>query len=211
MNGIFTFTMTQILKEHIRKAIIKSALQEFARYGYLETNMAGIAKSAGISTGNIYRYFSSKEELFLAAIPISFVKKLLIKLRQRVIAYPIGTSPEAISFDSSYSLLSEELLEFTIANRLETLIILEGANGTPHESFPKLLRSALTKNAIQALNLTKFSDNSEVVFVVIEEIYQNFLKALCAILRQFSDATDIRLAIALYSKYHLAGLTKIAE
>lgn len=44
--------------------IKKAALRIFARNGYSGTRTSQIAAEAGISEGLIYRYFSSKEELF---------------------------------------------------------------------------------------------------------------------------------------------------
>ena len=46
-----------------RAAIIEAALRLFREMGYEATTMRAIAREAGVSTGNAYYYFSSKEEL----------------------------------------------------------------------------------------------------------------------------------------------------
>jgi AcrR family transcriptional regulator len=46
-----------------RAAIIDAALELFRSHGYEATTMRAIAQRAGVSTGNAYYYFSSKEEL----------------------------------------------------------------------------------------------------------------------------------------------------
>jgi AcrR family transcriptional regulator len=46
-----------------RAAIIEAALRLFREIGYEATTMRAIAREAGVSTGNAYYYFSSKEEL----------------------------------------------------------------------------------------------------------------------------------------------------
>jgi AcrR family transcriptional regulator len=46
-----------------RAAIIEAALQLFRETGYEATTMRAIAREAGVSTGNAYYYFGSKEEL----------------------------------------------------------------------------------------------------------------------------------------------------
>jgi AcrR family transcriptional regulator len=46
-----------------RTAIIEAALGLFRERGYDATTMRAIASAAGVSTGNAYYYFSSKEEL----------------------------------------------------------------------------------------------------------------------------------------------------
>lgn len=211
MNDKFIYTMTQFLKDHIRDAIIDAALNEFAQHGFSGASVAGIAARSGISTGNVYRYFSSKAKLFEAAIPNSFVQKLMKKLRKRVDAYPIGTRPEVIPEHSSYLKLSEELLDFTIANRLRVLIVFEGSAGTPYETFTPNLLIELTKKAIHVLKLAKIADNPTIVFALLEDLYRNYLLALGSILRQFSDESDIRSAVRILSAYHLGGLAMIAQ
>jgi AcrR family transcriptional regulator len=54
----------QYLKNEIREKITDAALKEFKEYGYLDANMRRIARRSGITVGNIYRYFKSKDVLF---------------------------------------------------------------------------------------------------------------------------------------------------
>jgi AcrR family transcriptional regulator len=49
--------------QQTRAAIIDAALDLFRSHGYEATTMRAIAQRAGVSTGNAYYYFSSKEEL----------------------------------------------------------------------------------------------------------------------------------------------------
>ena len=47
-----------------REAIIAAAAQAFDAHGYAATTVDEVAAKAGISKGNVYNYFRSKEELF---------------------------------------------------------------------------------------------------------------------------------------------------
>jgi AcrR family transcriptional regulator len=49
----------------VREQIVAGAQRAFAVSGYRATSVPAIAGEAGVSVGLIYRYFSSKEELFL--------------------------------------------------------------------------------------------------------------------------------------------------
>jgi AcrR family transcriptional regulator len=49
--------------EQTRSAITEAALRLFREKGYEATTMRAIAQEAGVSTGNAYYYFGSKEEL----------------------------------------------------------------------------------------------------------------------------------------------------
>ena len=48
-----------------REVILKDALEQFRVKGYSGTTMRDIAKQAGVSVGNAYYYFHSKEEMIL--------------------------------------------------------------------------------------------------------------------------------------------------
>lgn len=49
--------------EETRKRLVATALRLFREQGYDRTTMRAIAKEAGVSTGNAYYYFTSKDEL----------------------------------------------------------------------------------------------------------------------------------------------------
>jgi AcrR family transcriptional regulator len=52
--------------EQTRTLIVQTALRLFRERGYEATTMRAIAKEAGVSVGNAYYYFGSKEELIQA-------------------------------------------------------------------------------------------------------------------------------------------------
>ena len=54
----------QIKKEEVRESIVSSALKEFSEYGFQKASLRRIAEKAGVTKGNIYTYFASKDELF---------------------------------------------------------------------------------------------------------------------------------------------------
>jgi AcrR family transcriptional regulator len=51
-----------------RKAILRAAIDRFARDGFRATSVADIARDAGVSGTLAYAYFPNKEALFLAAV-----------------------------------------------------------------------------------------------------------------------------------------------
>ena len=54
----------QVQKEDIRGRILAVARQQFERKGYSKTSMREIAELSGVGVGNIYNYFTNKDELF---------------------------------------------------------------------------------------------------------------------------------------------------
>ncbi len=51
-----------------RKRILEVAGRLFARYGFADTRMDDVAEEAGLGKGTVYRYFGSKEGLFVEVI-----------------------------------------------------------------------------------------------------------------------------------------------
>lgn len=54
--------------DEIRKKILDEAKESFRQKGYMKTAMRDIAWRVGISAGNIYNYFASKDELLRAVV-----------------------------------------------------------------------------------------------------------------------------------------------
>lgn len=52
------------IREETRQKILSGSLSYFARYGYGNSTVGDLAKYLGIAQGALYRYFSSKAELF---------------------------------------------------------------------------------------------------------------------------------------------------
>ena len=88
-------------KEQRRQLIIAKALELFVTKGFRETKVSDIAKAANMSTGLLFHYFESKEQLYEELIRIGIE----------------GTkSPSKIAYDNPYSYFSnflDMLLKYT--------------------------------------------------------------------------------------------------
>ena len=61
--------MPKVGQEHLdarRQQIVDAARARFAAHGFARTSMADIVAESGLSTGAIYRYFTSKDEIVVA-------------------------------------------------------------------------------------------------------------------------------------------------
>lgn len=74
--------MAQVLKEKVRNKIITAAKEEFFKKGYKDASMRSIAIKSKMTVGNLYRYFSSKEELIVQIVspPMLLLDGLLKKI-----------------------------------------------------------------------------------------------------------------------------------
>lgn len=61
--------MPKVAQAHLdarRQQIVDAARARFADHGFARTSMADIVTASGLSTGAIYRYFTSKDEIVVA-------------------------------------------------------------------------------------------------------------------------------------------------
>ncbi|MEV3932060.1 MULTISPECIES: TetR/AcrR family transcriptional regulator [unclassified Streptomyces] len=61
-----------------RTRILEAARTEFARRGYDKTSIRGIAKEAGVDAALVHHYFGTKDDVFAAAVEVSFEPALVI-------------------------------------------------------------------------------------------------------------------------------------
>ncbi|MBO6117984.1 MAG: TetR/AcrR family transcriptional regulator [Bacteroidales bacterium] len=58
----------QIIKDDIQRTIILKSKDIFLTNGFQKASMRDISASSGVSLGNIYNYFASKDEVFLSVV-----------------------------------------------------------------------------------------------------------------------------------------------
>jgi len=74
---------TEKEKQSIRKKLIETGREHFDRFGVRKTNVADLAREAGIAKGTFYLFFDSKEDLFLT-INEEFDKQLQKEAARRL-------------------------------------------------------------------------------------------------------------------------------
>jgi len=204
--------MAQHLKEDVRERILTAALDVFAGRGYHSATMAEIAEKAGVATGNIYRYFPDKDTLFYTVVPPSFADELLGFLRKRVKAMAGVSDVRTLPPGSAFSIVSEKLLAFCIANRERVIALLDRAQGTRYEDLPTRLVGDMSRLAVQHhRDLGLDVRLTPALRFSLSRIYRNWLSALIEILAASGDDRQIRERVTAFSKYHLAGLKGLFE
>jgi AcrR family transcriptional regulator len=77
--------------------ILKVAARHFARKGFQDTDLDQVADELGVAKGTLYRYFPSKQKLFLAAVDRGMVLlKEFVRARYQHVADPLVRLKKAI-------------------------------------------------------------------------------------------------------------------
>lgn len=145
-------SLMKLLSEDIRKRILDEAMAEFRQKGYLKTSMRDIAQKVGISTGNIYNYFASKDEMFKAVVqPVIYRFYLMLE------------EHHGMEHSDITDMLSEEYLHnvvdeyITLIRKQRTLlgILLFKAQGSSLEHFKEEYTDKATAQVKLWLNKEK--------------------------------------------------------
>jgi AcrR family transcriptional regulator len=204
----------QILKEDLRQRIVHAAARVFAAKGHGGATMAEVAAAAGVSTGNLYRYFEAKDVLFAEVVPRALARRLSSLVRQKVEALGGVDDVGTLGAGAPWRVVSEELLGFAIANRLPVVILLaEGkAVGTPHESFAERTVQELVRLALTyARTIRPGYRPTPAARFALERVYRGFVGTMTSVLEAHEDERAIRAAVAQFSTYHLAGMKAFFE
>lgn len=202
--------VAQRLKDDVRARIAGAALQVFAARGFPGATMAGIARKARTATGNVYRYFPDKTALFDAVLPRSFARTLKTMIRRRVEALDGVADVTALAADAPFHAFAEELLRFSIENRLRVVVLLGRAEGTRHERFAGDLLRVLQRLASRHFRGVHPSTAiTGAMRFALDHVYRSWMRTMIATLEELDDEQDLRAAVEAYSRYHLAGLNAL--
>lgn len=108
------------LAERRREEILDTAARLFAERGYSETDTQVLADELGVGKGTLYRYFTSKRELFLAAAD-RVMRRLRehIKERRDAVADPVERVRVAIHAFLEYCAKHPEFVELLMLERAQ--------------------------------------------------------------------------------------------
>ena len=117
------------------KKIQEAAMAEFLDKGFLGASLRQIVKSAGVTTGAFYGYFSSKEALF-ASIVEPHAKALMGKFMEAQITFaelPEEEQPSHMGVESGSYL--DWMVDYICQHREPVKLLLTRAEGTSYEHF----------------------------------------------------------------------------
>ncbi|MEW2549641.1 TetR family transcriptional regulator [Streptomyces sp. NPDC047002] len=115
-----------------RERILDAARGEFAAHGYDRTSVRGIARAAGVDPALVHHYFGTKEEVFGAAIEVSFepaagVRGILAGDRdtigERLARYFVGVWEDEGSRAPLLAVVRSALTHETAAGVLRTFVL----------------------------------------------------------------------------------------
>ncbi|MFD3612930.1 TetR family transcriptional regulator [Streptomyces atroolivaceus] len=115
-----------------RARILEAARTEFAERGYDRTSVRGIARAADVDAALVHHYFGTKDEVFAAAVEVSFEPALVIPgilggpsedMGERLARYFIGVWENPVSRAPLLAILRSALTHEAAANVLRGFVL----------------------------------------------------------------------------------------
>lgn len=128
----------QYLKDEVRNSIAEEALKEFLKKGYQGASIRSIAKNSNTSVGNIYKYFSSKEDIY---------ENLIGSVYNRIIDY-IGYFDRGQIKENAQDVfngLIEKIMDIFNDSSAEIDILLNQSKGSKYENCKTIFIDFITR------------------------------------------------------------------
>jgi AcrR family transcriptional regulator len=201
--------MIQTKKDDVKKRIEDAALVVFSTKGFVGTTMADIAREAGLSVGNIYRYYPSKDTLFYSVLSPDFVCGFTSQIGMKMKTAD-GVELDKVKEFKPMQIRDEAIKTFFADNRLRIVILFVHAKGTQYEGFRKDLVNFTIDHALEYLHTAsgKPLELSPTKRQVLRIIYNNLYGAIAEILTRFETREDIETAYDCFFDYHYMGIAK---
>ena len=180
--------MMQVKKIELYDRILAVAEKLFIQYGYAKTSLQLIAETCYISKSNIYRYFSSKEEIYETLV--GEARRSLLDVADRM------TAPDFIakSLKMKISEISYRLAEVVADHRSAILVMLRSGRDED--------RDFITSHYIRIFTeRSQVTDNDMNILIAKIQIF-----ALTDVITTYEDPTELKKHILLLMKYHYVGL-----
>ncbi|WP_181233799.1 TetR/AcrR family transcriptional regulator [Enhygromyxa salina] len=132
-----------------REAIVEAAMRIFGRTGFHETKIADIATEAGVATGTLYNYFSSKEEIFESILDDGRACLAAALAEKASVEDPLARMREVVKV--MFEFLEEHGMLFTMYMQLgANPMDLKRANDAGDEEFRQQLLGLLAGSIAEA-------------------------------------------------------------
>ena len=181
----------QYLKDEVRNSIAEEALKEFKKLGYTAASIRSIAKNANTSVGNLYKYFSSKEDLYENLIG-SVYNNLMNYINQFDLV-ELDDKAESIFYE-----LMEKVIEIFQENSTEIAILLNKSNGSKYEACKGIFVDFITRIVTETMEykLSKQGKRLKDNFIIYLTSY-NLVESISIIVKERDNGLEVRRLILI--------------
>lgn len=169
----------QYQKEEVRARIFASALDEIEKYGFKDANMRRIAKAAGVATGNLYRYFKSKDDVFDEIVKVVYKSiSTFIEAASKLEEYRRGDLKQLARY------ITKGVMKIHAGYGRELLVIADKSTGSKHENFLQVLCDMVFERIKKEMSFD-IKDTDDILLRILS---LGFVEGMFMILRSVKDS-----------------------
>lgn len=202
----------QKLKDDIRQRIVAVAREEFIAHGARSTSIRTVARRAGITAGNVYNYFRSKDELFCEVL-----RPLLNELNRYILSHNEERHLsievfDALDFQNEYIGAMKRMVRLY---RPELRLLLFNAEGTSLAGYKERIAEHQLKAGTEYLRLMKARyphiniDISSFFLHIASSMWVNIFCELVE--HEEYDESEVNRALEQYAAYSMAGWRELMK
>ena len=187
----------QKLKADIKQKIIEVGMKRFKKEGFENTSMKDIATDAGISTGNIYRYFLTKKHL---------LNEILIETEEEIKDFfdKIPSNYEEIKLNNLFDMIIDFTLKIAKEKNDTLKIMFNSQNESQFIAFKEYVLNVFTQKMIA---IAKSISNKKEYISVCEAISRaNFEGFTYIVKNNLDDIASMKKNLKLYEKLMIEDL-----
>lgn len=183
----------QILKQDVKNKILNSASKEFESKGYKKASIRQIAKNAGMTEGNIYRYFKGKESIFEEIISDVYFKIIeLLNIHKK-----IHDNYDGSKEDDMYIIKS--LIEVYKNYRVEMVILIDRSRGTKFENVKDEIVLMIEDSIDKKVFIEPF---------IAHAIAEGFVEGIISLFKKLGDEENFEIIIGQYHNFYFRDIEK---
>lgn len=188
----------QKLKEEIRQKIINVGKLRFQKEGYENTSMKDIATDAGISIGNIYRYFLTKKHL---------LNEILGEIEADIEAFfeELPSTYEEINIHKLFTMISELTIKIANENNDTLKVLFNSQNESQFINFKEKILNLFTEKLITIIK--SIDSQKKINRVLCESVARaQFEGFTCIVKNNIDDSTQLKENLDFYEKLMIENL-----
>lgn len=170
----------QVQKDDIRNRIIEAAIEEFLVNGYSNSSLRNIAAQAGMTVGNVYSYFSGKDDLFDNVIAPAR-EQLYDLLNMEFSIYESISSPTLVQ-------ITDLITEVFISNKAQFFILLNGSKGSKYENVRSDITMLLSRRL--KVELSANSSSKKIDPLLADALAASLLEGFVTVFNCYGGDTD---------------------
>ena len=186
--------------------ILASARKHFLAYGFQAAPLRKIASEAGFTSGALYGYFASKEELFYDITDLA-ADRLMKALGSACDA--IEALPEKMRFHTmgeAYYRHIPKIVDAVLQDKDAMVLIVNGSQGTKYEGFLDALASRAAKTIVNASESAESSDMHGIEGRTLEVLMEGYIHTLFRLIVSDRDRNTIIRCMETTGKVYEKGI-----